>query len=478
MNQLIKENHKRKAIIILFSLGLAFLFNLTLSQPAKAETASLYLSPASGTFFVGSTFDVSIFVNTEGNSINAVQVDLRFPPELLQVTSPTAGSSFISAWADQPFFSNREGLISFKGGVLAPGINTSAGLVSTVTFRAKAPGVANIYFLDSSKVLLADGKGTDILKTTVIGEYVLAIPSPEGPRITSPSHPSLTTWYRDNNPTFSWQRGSGVTDFSYTLDQDPTGIPDNISEGSQGSVTFNGVENGLSYFHIKAKKDGVWGRTSHYPLHIDATPPEEFKTDIRTISRLTGSRFFAYFSTDDLFSGIDHYEISVADLSDPKATINPFFVETTSPYRIPYELSGKYMVLVNAYDKAGNSTQEESILTIVSPFISYADKGIQIKDLFLDWWLVYLIIILITILISYAVYSLFKKKNLVKRLKKEVVEAEKEIEDVRKLEKKIKEMRIAEEETKKEEERLIKELRGKRDDEDEKKKNNSDNEIK
>ena len=444
----------------IFNLLILILLFLTTSS-VQGAGASLYLSPQAGTFFVGSTFDISVFVNTEGNSINAVQVDLKFPPDILQVTSPTAGSSFISIWADQPFYSNTEGLIGFKGGIPSPGINTSSGLVSTITFRAKAPGKAIISFLDSSKVLLADAKGTNILKTATQGEYLLIVQPPEGPKISSPTHSCLTCWYKNNNPTFFWEKEPGVTDFSYSLDQDARGIPDNISEGGSTSAIFNDVLDGICYFHIKAKKENVWGGVSHYPIQIDATPPRDFKIKIERIGGVTGARFFAYFTTEDLLSGIDYYEVSTIDLSDPQMSANPFFVESSSPYRIPYEAAGKYAVLVRVYDKAGNFIESKSILNIVSPFISYTEKGIRIKNLFLPWWLIYGLVIFLLALLGFGIYYLLlKKKSLAKRLKKEVAEAEKEIEDVRKLERRIGEMRSLEEEARKERERLIGRLGG------------------
>ena len=454
-----KTSRSRKIFFFCVIL-LAICASLLLTKPVRAAGASLYLSPKSGTFYVGSTFDISIFVNTEGNSINAVQADLKFPPELLQVTSPTAGSSFISIWADQPFYSNKEGIISFKGGVPSPGINTSAGLVSTVTFRAKAPGTALISFLESSKVLLADGKGTNILKTTMVGEYKLIIPPPEGPKLFSSTHPSLTSWYKNNNPSFYWEKESGVADFSYSLDQDPQGIPDNIVEGSQNSVTLNDIGDGIWYFHVKAKKDNVWGGVSHYPVQIDTTPPKKFSIDIERIGRITGLRFFTYFSTNDLLSGIDYYEISTIDLSDPQAIANPFFMEAVSPHQIPYKSAGKYAILIKAYDKAGNFTESKVTLTVVSPFISYTEKGIRIGILFLPWWLIYIFAGALLVSLIFGVNYILKRKNLAIRLRKEVAEAEKEIEDVEKLEEKIRKTRTLEKETRKESERLAERLRG------------------
>lgn len=442
---------------------LAFLIVLILSfaiSPlAKAQSASLHLSPQQGTFYVGSIFDVSVFVNTEGNSINAVQVDLKFPPDLLQVTSPTAGSSFISVWGGQPFYSNRDGIISFKGGVPSPGINTSAGLVSTITFRVKAPGVAIISFLNTSRVLLDDGKGTDILKTATKGQYTLVIPPPEGPKVFSSTHPSLTNWYRDNNPGFFWEREQEVTDFSYTLSQDAREIPDNIPEEEGISAAFNDIGDGVWYFHIKPKKYNVWGGVTHYPVRIDTTPPREFQIKIERLGQLTEPRFFVYFSTVDLLSGVDHYELSVVDMSDPLAANNPFFMEAISPYKIPYESVGKYRVLIRAYDGAGNHRKSTADLNIVASFFSYTDKGIQIKKLFFPYWLLWLFLISAIVISIFLIRHFVLKRNIGIRLKKEVAEAEKEIEDVRKLEKKIKEMRTLEEEAKGEEERLIEKLR-------------------
>ena len=168
-------------IILIISFGVAFV--------ARADGASLYLSPQTGTFFVGSTFDVSIFVNTGGNNVNAVKVDLKFNQRKLQIASPTAGRSFIAVWISQPTFSNIEGAATFQGGVPSPGINTSSGLVSTITFRAINPGEAAVSILDSSQVLLDDGKGTNILSSVGRGVYTIAIPPPEGPKVFSPTHP-------------------------------------------------------------------------------------------------------------------------------------------------------------------------------------------------------------------------------------------------------------------------------------------------
>ncbi|MDO8264970.1 MAG: cohesin domain-containing protein [Candidatus Parcubacteria bacterium] len=228
-----------RRISIIFTIILLAGFGLISS--VQAQTASLYLAPSSGSFLTGSTFSVSVFVNTEGNEINAVSAEITFPPEILQITSPAAGTSFITEWITPPNYSNEKGIISFRGGI-PWGIKTSAGLVSTITFRTVASGKAKISFGKNSRILLNDGKGTDILTTIINGEYNIIIPPPEGPIVFSPTHPEPNVWYSDANPSFSWEKEAGISDFSWSIDQNPNGRPDSIGEGLQNITSFTDLD--------------------------------------------------------------------------------------------------------------------------------------------------------------------------------------------------------------------------------------------
>ena len=353
----------------------------------QGASSSLFLSPSSGSFLVGSTFTVSVFLNTEGNEINAVLAELKFPPEILQITSPTTGNSFISEWILPPNYSNEKGIISFRGGI-PEGITTSAGLVSSVTFRAVASGIAKIEFRKESKVLLNDGKGTDVLTNPISGEYQILIPPSEGPKVFSPTHPNPNLWYPDSSPAFSWEKEEGVTDFSWSFDQNPNSRPDGKSEGFQTMVSFPDIQDGIWYFHLRQKKKGVWGKTSFVAVRIDISSPQEFRPRIETYSRLVGYQTMVYFETIDDFSGLDHYEVSVIDLSAPEP-FRSFFSEQISPYKVPFKKSGKYNVIIKAVDKAGNIKEVEARFRIMTPLISHIDgQGIQIKGILLSWWLI------------------------------------------------------------------------------------------
>src|SRR3989344_3088073 len=238
--------------LIFLTFGIfVLLYNFVISYASAAGSASLSLSPGQGTFVVGNTFDVSIFVNTNGNDINTVEANLKFSADTLQIVSPSAGQSFISVWVTQPTFSNEEGMIHFAGGLPSPGINTTAGLVSTITFRAKAPGTATIEILPDSKVLLNDGKGTNILTSTARGSYQLTLAAPGGPEIYSSTHPDQNAWYKNNNPFFSWSRdlpaiqagpaGEGMTEFSWWFDEDPRGYADNKVDGAGTTASYSDV---------------------------------------------------------------------------------------------------------------------------------------------------------------------------------------------------------------------------------------------
>jgi hypothetical protein len=386
----------------------------------SASEGSLYLAPSKGTFLVGSTFSVSIFVNTKGNDINVVKVDLKFPPDILQVTSPTAGESFISEWLTPPTYSNIGGFINFKGGI-PEGIITSAGLVSTVTFRAKSAGTDNIEFLDTSKILLRDGKGTEISTLNLAGSYEILIPPPEGPKVKSNSHPDSDIWYTDRSPIFSWEKKDGVGGFSYSFSQNPQEIPDTVSEGITTSMNFNDTEDGIWYFHIRAQEKGVWGRTTHFGVKIDATAPEKFSSDLDL------STLFVNFAVKDNHSGIEHYEVSVLKIVDDQIPA-PFFIEVVPPFKLPSADPARYSMVAKAYDRAGNLQMSETEFRIITPFFSYIQgKGIQIKNIFLPWFLIYIVLLLVMVLVAYLFYRLIYRRSAFGKGIKEIREALREI---------------------------------------------------
>jgi len=372
--------------------------------PVKAaENASLYLSPSSGSFLVGSTFDVSIIINTAGNSVNLIEAELSFPRDKIQIINPSIGKSLVEVWATPPTFSNQEGRVYFVGGVPSPGIQTSNGVILTMTFRVIASGGGEIRFGNRTRTLANDGAGTNILGNTAHSSFTFRPVPPEGPHISSPTHPNQDLFYKNAYPVLIWTK-EGASEFSYTIDRDPNGVPDTISETTETSASFETPEDGAWYFHVRARKNGIWGGISTFILNIDTTPPAAFTVQLSSGKRTAEERPIIRFFTTDSRSGLDHYELKIIPLAKDASADTAFFFEVTNPYQFTPLKPGRYTILIRAFDKAGNWRDAEETITIshtILPFVSA--EGIDMTLFFLPWdtvltILFFLVLILILII--------------------------------------------------------------------------------
>jgi len=380
--------HLRSLSFFVFISALIIFGSAYSSIALAGDSAVLYMVPAGGDFTVGSTFAVSFYVDTSDQFINVVDTKILFPPDKLQVVSPSTGSSFINVWAIQPSYSNTDGTISFRGAVPNPGVNTSAGLISTVTFRVKSIGSAAIRFSNDSKVLLNDGLGTDILGSSRSGIYTLTLPPPAGPLVSSKTHPNQLRWYGSGTVDLHW-KGESATGYSHMLNNDPTSNPDNISEGPNTSAIYEKLSSGRYYFHVKALRDGVWGGVTHYAVNVDTAPPADFPVVVSPGARTAQHQPVLTFLTTDGESGLDHYEMKLIPLVDGTASAGqtPIYTEVSSPFLPQYLDFGRYDVYVRAYDSAGNYQEVLRRLEIIPTFFEIIQgQGIEIRNVFFIPW--------------------------------------------------------------------------------------------
>ncbi len=387
--------------LIIGALLLSFVYFYPPVIPT-ANASSLSVSPATGTFTVGSTFDVSIFLDTENTPVNALDIGISFPPDELQLVSPSTGKSVIGVWTAQPVINNQVGKITFQGGIPG-GINVSSGLVTTLTFRVKSVGTAAIKFSDNSRVLLHDGKGTNDLNSTNSGVYNLTLPPPAGPIVSSETHPQQNIWYQNTNLLLTWAGESKVEGYSYIFSDEPIDTPDDIVDSNKNSITYRNVADGTHYFHIKAFSNGGWGGVTHFAVKIDSSPPAEFEINVIPSTRTVRNQPIFEFQTTDALSGIDHYESKLIALNQKQEKGNQnLFVETTSPY-IPSALQlGDYDFIVRSYDLAGNyreHTQRISVVTWAFEFVS--SDGFQLSNVLIPWKWFWLLLATIVILLWY-----------------------------------------------------------------------------
>jgi hypothetical protein len=342
------------------------------------HAANFSVSPANGTYTVGSTFDVSVFVDTKGQTVNALQFNLFFPPDKLQLVSPSSGNSVISIYTTPPKYDNSSGKVEIIGGI-TNGVKTSNGLITKLTFRVKGIGTASFRFGGDLQILLNDGQGTNVLGDTLGATYKLTLPPQQGPIVISDTHPDQETWYKNKNVNLLWDVGlPPATNYSYTISDNPTDVPDDIPDTKETTTNYNQIPDGINYFHIKAFRDGHWGGVSHYSLKVDNSPPAEFKPVISPSYRTSVKNPFVQFVSSDSLSGLDRYELKIVPLKiegKPKAVDgDQLFVDVQNPYQLPELLNGSYSVIVRAYDKAGNFREVSQKLEITDSWLWFLSQ--------------------------------------------------------------------------------------------------------
>lgn len=355
-----QKNITPTAIALIVGLGL-----VVAPKPSDAVGASLKVTPAAGVYEVGGLVDVSFVVDTGGEAINAVQADILFPPDKLQVVNPVASTSFISLWVTAPTYSNTDGTVHFQGGLPSPGIKTSGGVISTVTFRVKSAGSAIIRYAPTSQVLRNDGQGTNILTSSGTAEFALKVPPPAGPAVTSPTHPDANQWYNNSQVQFTWEAAENAVGYSFTFDQSAKAVPDDSIDTTVTAVTVKATSDGVWYFHIRAKAE-AWGGVTNVPVQIDITPPAAFSPRFDqptvTVDDVPTLRWL----TTDAASGVDHYEVKQVAVDVPNSQGNTLFVEAASPYTLGKLPGGTYQFIVRAFDRAGNVSDGSTQLTVVA----------------------------------------------------------------------------------------------------------------
>jgi hypothetical protein len=341
-------------VIFLFPINfLVYAQTVNIDASKLIPREEIFLSPSSGSFVEGSTFEVPIIINTKGFSANSVEVRVNYDKDKLSIVSSSNGVSIIGMWIAPPKYDNTLGTASYIGGI-PNGIITNSGVIGTITFKAMKTGRAVVSISPSSKVLLNDGLGTEAILDLRRAEYIIIPKAPEGVRIFSETHPFQSSWYNNNSPVVSWDRDPGVQGFSYILDNEPSTIPDSKINTTDTTKSYEKLGDGLWYFHIKSNKSGVWGATGHFLMRIDTTPPADFKPEANYVLAATAliERSLVSFFTTDNLSGIDHYEVGVINKED-SLTQSPIFVQSESPFQVPVDRAN-LNVIVRAVDNAGN----------------------------------------------------------------------------------------------------------------------------
>jgi len=351
--------------ILIISIG--FLIVL----PFKVKAASLYFSPSSGSYNIGQSFSVAVYVSTSNQVMNAASGVVSFPPDKLEVVSLSKNESIFNIWIQEPSFSNTNGTINFEGIVLNPGF-ASTGKIITINFKVKGKGTALLTF-SSGAVLANDGQGTNILEKLGNASFFLGETSfvpesttsseiqetPLAPQVFSPTHSDPLKWYNNPNPKFQWLIPEDVIAVRVSYNQLPKFEPSNVYSPPISEKQLENVRDGIWYFHVQFKNKKGWGGISHFRFQIDTEKPIKF--DIREIEREdhTNPKVKFIFDSYDKLSGIDYYEVQIDN-----GNSQVWRDDGNGIFETPTLGPGKHMLLAKVFDKAGNFLANSSEFTI------------------------------------------------------------------------------------------------------------------
>lgn len=113
---------------------------------------------------VGDVFTVEASIDTQAQTLNAVETTFEFPHDLLEFVSSDAGSSVVTVWIRNAHYTDDAKTIDLAG--ITPGgfLSSHAPLLG-LTFKVLKEGQGIISTKDT-QLLLHDGKGTPAIVTT------------------------------------------------------------------------------------------------------------------------------------------------------------------------------------------------------------------------------------------------------------------------------------------------------------------------
>ncbi len=425
-------------------------------------SADLLISPATGSYNVGSTFTITVQANPRGQQINAVEAELRFDPSELSVVSVSREGSAFSLWTNEPSFSNSAGTVQFGGGNPTP-FSTQSPLM-TVTFRATGDGDASVSFTEAT-VLAADGFGTDVLNNMTGGTYTLSVADTTPTQETSTPTPTPTQttpqadtdsdaaiafgdpprapvvgstdwldselWYTRTVGKFTWDIPFDVNAVAIAISTSSNFVPSTNSENiveppvESFEITEGMISDGIYYLSVQFRNQVGWGAVNNRKFMVDSTPPDSFTIDV-----IPGSSDRSFptlrFESRDAMSGISHYDMEIANREPVRITPD----EARLGYLLRDLEDGTYTVTITAFDKAGNRTISTAPVLITAGWLP--PETDEEKDSFWSFLTgtTLLIIFLILIIVGQSIYIYFdrKQRNATEhRLRRETKEIEEQM---------------------------------------------------
>lgn len=227
------------ALLAIFCLG-CFLF-----RPALATgSATLALSPSSGSYTVGNNITFTVIENSGSTGINTVEADFTYNSSQLQYVSSSISSAFTSLPVNQNPSAGVVSLVGFKTSSTLTGQQT----VGTVTFKILAAGSTNLSFITQSGAMgcaimapSGDGNSTSNVWNGNTNAATLTLSNPStgtntggtGGTNTTPTTTTTTTTSRPSTSTSTPTTSQTTTTSPAT---NPSTTPTVAGQSSEGKM--------------------------------------------------------------------------------------------------------------------------------------------------------------------------------------------------------------------------------------------------
>ncbi len=360
--------------VLIFSLVLGFGYK-TLDA---AITATLSLSPTSGTTGLNQNFSVNIMLDTAGNATDGVDVfSVHFNPAILQVVDDngslagvqiTPGSLMPATTAN--IVDNTAGTIQFSQASSGGSNFTGSGILATINFKGVSGGTsavtmdANLGNTSDSNVAF---QGTDLLASVTNASFTVDVIGP-AVSITVPTTGATVSGSSVTVSASATDSGSGVAGVQFKLDGvninaedvvSPYSIVWNASSVSNGSHTLTAVA-----------RDAAGNTSTSAGITVtvnnaDSVAPTVSITTPTAGATVSGSSVTVSASASDNVGVIGvQFKLDGANLSTE---------DTSSPYSIVWNTTsateGSHSLTAVARDAASNQTTSSAIsVTVANTF--------------------------------------------------------------------------------------------------------------
>lgn len=267
----------KKSQIIKAFLSFSTLFFVSLLIPKPVSAAGIfYFYPNNGTYAVGNTINVTVGVNTGGDTVNAVSAYVSYPSDLIDFSWIGTGGSVFGIWAEK---TGGGGLVKLSAGATPPGV-TGRGTIATIGFKVKKTGTVNLSFASGSHIVTQSGN-SDILNLAGSGgtayNLTAALPTQTQASPTATLLPTVSNIQVQNvdakSVKISWETNTeadGVVEYGVKSGQ-------YVMSSSQKnltkihSLTLNGLASGTKfYFRIRSRNNA--GNETTSAEHNFSTP--------------------------------------------------------------------------------------------------------------------------------------------------------------------------------------------------------------